>query len=131
MKNILYYFYLLSFLGLAGAGIAALFGPKDSFGFIILWQLVWGPISLLHCIYKFAVNFQLKTRLSTLYTISFVLTILYFTALALLSSSGLHIDMIPEDTLFAVGIIIVPWLMLAFFTYILWLEKKENLMEIG
>ena len=130
MKNILFYFYLLSFLVLLGAGFFELFGEENSFGFVILWQLVWGPISILHCIYKVLVNYNKNTRVSSLYNISLGLTVFYFALLALLSSSGIHIDMITEDILFVVGIVLIPWSMLGFFTYILWKEKQESVSQI-
>ena len=125
MKNILYYFYLICFVLLVGSGVIALVGKDESFGFVILLQLIWGPISALHCLLKLAANFKEKTKFTKLYASSFIATILYFVIVSIISSTGMQIDAFSEDTLFVVGVIIIPWIMLAFFTYILHLEKSE------
>lgn len=130
MKKVLFYFYLLCFVLFFGVGMVVLFDLDENIGFIVLAQLVWGPIAIIHCFYKFVTTIRRESKFRNLYTISFVITVLYFVLLSLISSVGIHIDMLAEDILFTIGIVIIPWLMLAYFTYILYLDQKEETTPI-
>lgn len=122
MKKLLYYFYLLCFLILIGFGAASLLANEDYILSLILLQLVWGPISILHCLYKVTQVGMLPNRIGNLYKVSFALTIIYFAAVFLISSLPELPGLFEGDTATLISIGVIPWTMLAYFTFVLHLD---------
>lgn len=122
MKKLLYYFYLLCFLILIGFGVASLIANEDYIFSLILLQLVWGPISVFHCLYKVTQVGTLPNRIGNQYKVSFALTVIYFSAVFLISFLPDLPRFFKGDTATFLSIGVIPWTMLAYFTLILHLD---------
>ncbi len=123
MKNLLLYFYLACFVLLAVLGVTWLILGEEYMIYAVLLQLLWGPVSVLHCMYKVAVARD-KKEVGGLYKVSLALTVAYFIGLFLVASLPASVPYIDERALVVMGIGVLPWTMLTYFVYILYKEKN-------
>lgn len=123
MKNLKFSFYFYAaFIAFALITLISMLFTNDLIGFIVLSQLIWGPISIIHCLILF-INHP-NTPLKKHINISFIITILYFLLLITVGSLALHI--IEAKILSTIYLFVIPWLMLGYFTYIQFRISKEN-----
>lgn len=128
MKKLAFYFYLAFIVG-AIVCIPLNLIDNEFIGYVILGQLIWSPISIIHCFMLFFTypKNEIKKHINT----SFSITILYFFLLivfANIDSSIIEIEFLPAIYLF-----VIPWFMLAYFTYIQYMIfkcKQSNPLNI-
>lgn len=129
MKNLLFYFYILCFIGLAFLAISQLI-VGDSFIFLAVWlQLIWGPITILHCLFKFVETLENTGPVAIMYKISFSITVIYFLVAFIQTKVEIPMFEGAGDVMSFILLGVVPWLMFAFFTYIVHREVQEQSLE--
>lgn len=125
IKNLLYYFYLLCFMVLVALGLVQLFVGQEFILFALILQLIWGPIAFLHCSFLYLKTLGTKNPLRQMYAASFWFTLFYLLTIGILSSTNIGFaENNKENILFVFVIGVLPWLMLTFFTYLLYQSRK-------